>query len=223
AERKGLVKTTPASITSFTPQRFAADFAGFEASDYVVVAATSAHKPGVYEQKNSAIGPSEAGQKRYNVRFLNVGVDRLAQLAVASIEGGQPVWFAADVSKDVEHGTGVMHPNVFVRDPIYNLPEQAQLAHLNRRLASFFGVSGPNHAMLLTGFDRPDPNGPVVKFKNENSWGDQVGTRGTYHLYREWFEQNVFQIVVHKKFLAETERAAWTGKAQALEENDELF
>ncbi len=218
-ERKGNVVLTPTTVTSFTPQKFAQDFVKFDARDYVVVATSSAHEMGVFEQKKSAIGPAEAGQSEFDIRFMNVGIARLEQLAIASIEGGHPLWFAADVSKDVDHATGIMHPEIYQRAPIYN----TESLKLNRALASFFGVTSPNHAMLLTGLDRPDPNGPVVKFKNENSWGDAVGTKGTYHLYREWFEQNVFQIIVHRKFLSPEELKAWNGKALQLGENDQLF
>ncbi|MBI3555140.1 MAG: hypothetical protein HY074_02605 [Deltaproteobacteria bacterium] len=218
-ERKGNTFVTPTNVSSYTPQQFAWDFVKFDPRDYVVVATSAAHEHGVFEQKKTAIGPAEISQDEFDIRFMNVGIDRLEALAIASIEGGHPLWFAADVGKDVDHATGIMHPDIYQRDPLYN----TESLKLNRALASFFGVTSPNHAMLLTGFDRPDPNGPVVKFKNENSWGDGVGTKGTYHLYREWFEQNVFQIIVHKKFLTASELKAWAGEAEQLGENAQLF
>lgn len=218
-----LVTSTPATITRYTPQQYANDFVKFNPSDYVVVSGTPRIPVGVYERPDSAIGPSADGQPSYDIRFFNMPMQRLEDLAVASIDGGHPVWFASDVSKDVDHNTGIMHPQVYERDSLYNLQGDERLAKLNRLASNFFGVLGPNHAMLLTGYDRPNPTGPVVKFKNENSWGSDVATNGTYHLYREWFHQNVFQIIVNKKFLSAEELKAWEAPAKKLRPSAEIF
>jgi bleomycin hydrolase len=216
----------PTKTTHYTPQEFATSFVKFDPQDYVVIAASPMRKPGqVYEVKGSAIGPAEKGKPSYDVRFLNVSTERMEELAVSAIEGGQPVWFAADMSRDVDHSTGIMHPGIYERDSIYDHPESQRMAPLgNRKLRSFYGLTSPNHAMVLTGFDRPDPSKPVVKFKNENSWGDGVGSKGTYHLYREWFHENVFQVIVHKKFLNEGELKLWEApKVGKIGEHEELF
>ncbi|MEW6057308.1 MAG: C1 family peptidase [Bdellovibrionota bacterium] len=214
SERRGLIRVNPTQVVTTTPKIFARKFIQFNPDDYVPVTTYSQLDPGiVYEIPESAIGPSTSKNHPYNLRFLNVDISRLEHLAVNAIEGGQAVWFAADIGIDVFNTAGIMHPKLFERDSIYNLSETERMASLPRPLRTYFGLASPNHAMLLTGLDRPDPKGPVVKFKNENSWGKQVGSQGIYHLYREWFQEYVFQIIVHKRFLTERERKAWGSEA----------
>lgn len=224
SKKEGLAKVAPTTIKQYTPREFAQDFVKFDPADYVTVSAFPRREVNtVYERVNSGIGPAEAGQHPYNVRILNVTPERMEELTIAALEGGQAVWFGADIHKHVDHSTGIMHPEIFVRDPIYGMKEREQLVELDQAALVFFGQTSPNHAMLLTGFDRPNPNGPVVKFKNENSWGDAVGSKGVYHLYREWFHQNVFEVIVHKRFLSAEEKKLWNGKAVFIPYNEDLF
>ena len=42
-----------------------------------------------------------------------------------------------------------------------------------------------------------------------NSWGRDLGDHGRYHMYAEWFEENVFKLAVHESVLDARERAAY--------------
>jgi len=206
---------------TFTPLSFVKDFVGFKPEDYVSVTSVPNQAEGAaYKVRHSAIGAARQGERRYDLRYLNLGADRLEQLAVASLQAGQPVYFSADAGQDMDSDTGIMHPDIYQRKRAYGLTEAQARAQASRRFASFLKVSGANHAMLMTGFDRPDPAAPVVKFKVENSWGRQAGDRGVFHMYREWLRQNVYEIVVPKKFLSPAERKLWRGKARDVKEDD---
>lgn len=61
------------------------------------------------------------------------------------------------------------------------------------------------HAMVLTGVDIVD--GQPTKWKVENSWGDKVGTKGYFVASDAWFDEYVYQVVVNKKFLTDSENA----------------
>lgn len=209
---KGVAKT-PATVTRMTPQEYAKNVAKFDPKDYVVVSSYPNKKEEtLYEIKKSAIGDAEPGQPKQDLRFLNVSPERMEALTAEAIKGGQPVWFAADIGKDVDHKTGIMHPRIFDREAVYDFPKGAQGRRLTRKEKVYFSRLAPTHAMLLTGLDQPDPAKPVVKYKDENSWGEDLGTKGVYHLYREWFLDNVFEVVVHRRFLSDAERAVVSGK-----------
>jgi len=215
-------QVTPAKIKEFTPRQFAEKFAQFDPRDYVVVASYPRRKAGVYEVRKSGIGATEPGSPKFNLRFMNLGADRLEELTLASIKGGQTMWFGADALKDIDYKTGIMHPKIYDRDAVYNFSLGEKGKKLTRKEAVYFGVNQLNHAMVITGFDQPDKNGPAVKFKVENSWGDALGSGGIFHMYRDWFKENVYQIIVHKKFLDQTERKAWNGKAKQIRDADML-
>ncbi|HAH05378.1 MAG TPA: hypothetical protein DCM05_02455 [Elusimicrobia bacterium] len=195
---------------SFTPQRFAKDFAGYRLDDYVHVTAYPYEKQGVAgEEDDSSIGAATRGHRARNVKALNVSLDRLERLALAALEGGQPVDIFASMKRDISGKTGIMHPAVFDRAAVYGWSAEQEREKLTRAQGVSLGLNGPDHLMMLTGFDRPDPEKPVVKFKVENSWGPKIGDHGVFHMYREWFRQNLFGIVVHKSFLSKAERKAW--------------
>lgn len=205
----------------FTPQDFSKKFVGFKPEDYVTVASQPNLPEGAtYRIKRSAIGAARKGERRYDTRYLNLGVDRLEELALASLQGGQPVYFSADAGKDMDDATGIMHPDIYKRPRAYGLSKAEAKAKASRRFASFIKAAGANHIMLMTGFDRPDPKAPAVKFKVENSWGKAAGDHGVFHMYREWLRDNVYDIIVHKKFLTPAERKLWKGRAKSVSEKD---
>ena len=216
-ETSGRLQITPARVTTYTPREFARDFVKFDPRDYVTVSSFPGEKGNaVYRLKNSAIGKSAPSEPDSSVRYLNVDSDRLETLAAEAIKGGQPVYFGSDVRNNIDHESGIMHPGLYDRAAIYQFTADEAAPALTRKQAAYFARIGSNHAMVLTGFDQPDPLKPIVKFKVENSWGGAVGTKGVFHLYREWFHQNVFKIVVHKRFLNDRETGLWNGKAKTV-------
>jgi bleomycin hydrolase len=204
----------------YTPKSFARDFAGFRPEDYVVVTSMPNKDLGsAYKVRRSAIGAARPGQRRYDLRFLNLGTDRLEELVVASLKAGRPVYFDSDSHQDMDQGTGIMHPDIYKRAGTYGLTKAQAQAKASRQAASLLQVRGSDHIMLITGLDRPAPDEPVVKFRVENSWGRGAGDRGVFHMYREWLRENVYGVVIHKSLLTPAERKLWRSKAQDIRED----
>lgn len=201
----------------YTPNSFAKDVAEFKPENYVVVMSSTRWA------YNLALSYQDSGHKG---RYLNLPINRLEELTVASINADSPVVFSANVRHDIDRTSGIMHPDIFDRHGVYDLAPTDPIQIQVRANLSFFRKAGPNHAMLITGYDRPNSeNGtaPVIKFKVENSWGLDSGDHGNYHMYREWFNQNVYRIVIDRSLLSTEERAIWDGEAAALELTDPLF
>ena len=55
------------------------------------------------------------------------------------------------------------------------------------------------HAMLFTGVDLKD-NKPL-KWRVENSWGPDHGEKGFDIMTDPWFDQFMYEVVIHKKHL----------------------
>ena len=64
----------------------------------------------------------------------------------------------------------------------------------------FNGGVLPNHAMLLQGVHL-DPAGKPVRWRIENSWGDESGKDGDYVASDNWLGEYAYQFVVNKKYL----------------------
>ena len=55
------------------------------------------------------------------------------------------------------------------------------------------------HAMLLNGVDIVD-NHPT-KWRVENSWGKDYGKDGFFVMTDAWFDEYVYEVAIHKRFL----------------------
>ena len=64
-----------------------------------------------------------------------------------------------------------------------------------------------NHAMVITGVEL-DENGKPVRWKIQNSWSDENGSKGYYLMSAAWFERYVYQVVIRREHLSEAQRAA---------------
>ena len=53
--------------------------------------------------------------------------------------------------------------------------------------------------MVLVGVDIRDEK--PTKWLIENSWGSDKGQSGLWTMYDNWFDEYVFNLVVHKKYL----------------------
>ena len=223
-KKDGRKRVTPTKITTYTPQSYAKDFVCFDAGDWVHVGAYPGKKTGtVYVIPKTAIGAAEPGANKFDLRFLNTTPDRMLEITKAAIDGGQPVPFAADISKDVDLKTGIMHPKLFDREGVYQTPSDERSPKLSRKEKAYTSRVGANHEMMIGGYDQPDPNGPIVKLKNENSWSDEYGMEGVFHLYVEWWRENVFDVLVHKKWLAPRELELWNGKAKVIRDTSTWY
>ncbi|MDE1976074.1 MAG: hypothetical protein KGI84_02300 [Elusimicrobia bacterium] len=219
--KAGPARQTSAEVASYTPLEFARDFVRLNPDDYVVLANSPGKKNNqVYTVKDSAIGVPKPGRPAPDARFLNVSLTRMERLVAASISAGHPVWIAADVGHDMDADTGIMHPKIYQKGALYGFTKAEKPKELTRTQATYLMVRSPDHAMAITGYDRPGTRGPIVKFKVENSWGSRFGSRGIFHMYREWFRENLYEIVVHKSLLSQTEKKALKAPAKEIGEGN---
>ena len=70
--------------------------------------------------------------------------------------------------------------------------------------------TSPTHAMTLVGVDLVD--GAPVRWRVENSWGEEVGTKGFFTMNDNWFDEYVFEVVVPRSRLSQAQRDALDGE-----------
>jgi bleomycin hydrolase len=189
---------------SVSPTEYA-ERIGFRAGEWrVVISNPLLPFQQVYERRASAI---TTDTRRFNLRRLNVSQRRLRALVRASLESGYAVGFSADVDRnDIDHERGIMHPGVYNRARVYGA---RLIRDLPRREDIYLGVASSKHAMAIAGLDLPRRGSSPVKYRVVNSWGPEMGDHGIYHMYAEWFEENVFKLAVHESVLDARERAAY--------------
>ena len=145
-----------------------------------------------------------------DVRYLNVNMERLKELAIAQMQAGETVWFGSDVGQSSNRKAGVM-----VND-MYDFTSSMDIELTQDKAGRLdYSESLMTHAMVLTGVDL-DENGKSTKWKVENSWGDKVGDKGYFVASDDWMDEYTYQIVVRKEFLTAEELAAYEAEPKVL-------
>ncbi len=195
----------------------------FNLEDYITVTANPLKEENrVYRTKDSSIGKALPGKPAYNLRRLNLNNEALQILVEKSITAGEPVWFAADVFKDIDPSTGILHPSLKNHEGLYDFKPNEKPKTLSAKIKQWLRIGMPTHAMAIVGIDRPNRKESIVKFKVENSWG-MMGDMGYFHMYREWFEEHVYEVIIHKSLLSEDQFNLWNGSAEVLEKSDGYY
>ena len=196
------------SESGLTPLTFYQKYVDLKLDDYVsIINAPIADKPYGRSYTVEMLG-NVVGSKP--VRYLNVEMDRLKELAIAQMKAGETVWFGSDVAQSSNRKAGVMAEGMhdFTASMDIRLT-QDKAGRLD------YSESLMTHAMVLTGVDL-DENGKAKKWKVENSWGEKVGNKGYFVASDAWMDEYTYQIVVRKEFLTAAELAAYAAEPRVL-------
>ena len=189
------------SESGLTPQAFFKKYVDLKLDDYVsIINAPTADKPYGKSYTVEMLG-NVVGSKP--VRYLNVEMDRLKELAIAQMQAGETVWFGSDVGQSSNRKAGIMADGMY--DFTFSMDIQLTQDKAGRL---DYSESLMTHAMVLTGVDL-DENGKAKKWKVENSWGEKVGNKGYFVASDSWMDEYTYQIVVRKEFLTEAELVAY--------------
>jgi len=196
------------SESGLTPLTFYQKYVDLKLDDYVsIINAPTADKPYGRSYTVEMLG-NVVGSKP--VRYLNVEMDRLKELAIAQMQAGETVWFGSDVAQSSNRKAGIMAEGMhdFTASMDIRLT-QDKAGRLD------YSESLMTHAMVLTGVDL-DENGKAKKWKVENSWGEKVGNKGYFVASDAWMDEYTYQIVVRKEFLTAAELAAYEAEPLVL-------
>ena len=196
------------SESGLTPLTFYQKYVDLKLDDYVsIINAPTADKPYGRSYTVEMLG-NVVGSKP--VRYLNVEMNRLKELAIAQMQVGETVWFGSDVGQSSNRKAGVMAEGMhdFTASMDIRLT-QDKAGRLD------YSESLMTHAMVLTGVDL-DENGKAKRWKVENSWGEKVGNKGYFVASDAWMNEYTYQIVVRKEFLTAAELAAYEAEPLVL-------
>lgn len=130
-----------------------------------------------------------------NWLYINLPIERIKEIAIASIKAQTALYFSCDVGKFINRTDGTLDVANFDYDSLFGTTFGMDK---KARIETF--ASGSSHAMTLIAVDL-DEQGTPKKWMVENSWGAAAGWQGNLIMTDEWFNEYMFRLVAERRFV----------------------
>ncbi len=183
----------PVETKEYTPQSFYQEYIGKDLqNNYVMLM----NDPSREYYKLYEIDYDRHVYDGKNWTYVNLPVEEIKQMAIASIKDSTMLYFSCDVGKFFDRERGMLDVNYYdygsLMGTTFGMDKK-------ERIRTF--ASGSSHAMTLMAVDL-DSNGKPKKWMVENSWGP--GANGGHLIMTdEWFNEYMFRLVVDKKYITD--------------------
>lgn len=178
----------------YTPKSFYEKFVGIDFQNNYVMLMNDPSRP---YWKSYEIQYDRHVQEGHNWLYVNLPLEDIKQMAIASIKDSVMMYFSCDVGKFLDSGRGLLDIANYDYESLFGVEFT-----MDKRQRIITRDSGSSHAMTLKSVDI-DENGKTVKWQVENSWGASSGYKGTLIMTDEWFDEYMFRLVVDKKYAPE--------------------
>ncbi len=183
---------TPAK--TYTPQSFFREVVGQPLNGTFIMAMNDPRRP---YYKTYEVEYDRHTYDGHNWCYVNLPMDDIEQMAIASLRDGRKLYSSYDVGKQLDRKRGYADTENFDYASLFGTTFGMDKA---QRISTF--DSGSTHAMTLTAVDL-DEKGRATKWKVENSWGADWGQKGCLIMTDRWFRDYMFRLVVDKKYVPE--------------------
>ena len=179
------------STKTYTPKSFYQEYVGADLEiNYIMVMNDPTREYGkVYE-----VDYDRHVYDGQNWLYVNLPVERIKEMAIASIKDNTAMYFSCDVAKFMDRQKGTLDLNNFDYGSLFGTTFP-----MDKRQRVQTYASGSSHAMTLIAVDIKD--GRPVKWMVENSWGADSGYKGNLIMTDEWFDNYMFRLVLEKKYV----------------------
>ena len=201
------------SEKTYTPKSFYQEFIGEDLeNNYIMVM----NNPTVEYGKVYEIEYDRHVYDGQNWVYLNLPIERIKEMAIASIKDNTALYFSCDVGKFLDRKRGIADLGNFDYESLMGVT-----FGMDKKERILTHASGSTHAMTLIAVDLKD--GQPVKWMVENSWGADSGYRGNIIMTDEWFNEYMFRLVVEKKYVPADIMALMNQKPILLPAWDPMF
>ncbi len=204
--------TVVSELRTYTPQSFYREIVNVDLREYVSLFNCPTRATGKLYQ----IRMTRNVYDRDDMIFINIENDKLKDYTLRSVLNDDPVWFGADVGKENSYEHGIMSPGIYDYESLYGVDFR-----LTKEERILYWDSTPNHAMVFVGVDTLQ--GRPVKWLVENSWGTDRGDDGLWSMYDEWFDEYVYNVIIHRKYLPKEVVAILQTKPEVLPPWDPMY
>ncbi len=178
-------------MKEYTPLSFRQEVLSLNTSDYIMFM----DDPSREYYKLYEIEFDRNTQEGTNWKYINIPASEIKPMAVASIRGGEAMYFSCDVGKQYDKTSSTLD----VRNFDYNSVYGVQMGMTKKERIQTF-ESGSTHGMTLVAVDTDSKEQPV-KWLLENSWGSTGFEGGHLIMTDKWFDEYMFRIVINRKYV----------------------
>lgn len=177
---------------TYTPLEFKAKVLGdIQVKDYVMLMNDPTRPFNVHYEIDNYRNVEEG----VNWHYVNLANDKIKAMAIESLKNNEALYASCDVGQQLDRSYGFLDVDNYDYESVYGVEFGMNKAERIQTKAS-----GSSHGMALIAVD-VDANGNSTKWQFENSWGIKAGHKGYLTFTDEWFDEFMFRIVVHKKFV----------------------
>jgi bleomycin hydrolase len=176
---------------SYTPKQFYQELIGIDLNEYVMFMNDPAKEYNKLYEVQYDRNLVEGG----NWKYINLPNELIKEFAKKSVIGNEGMYFSCDVGKQLNVKSGVLDLNNYNYDDLMGVKFGM---NKTQRIETF--ESGSTHGMALVGVNIL-PDGSIDKWLLENSWGAEKGNKGYLTMTDNWFDEYMFRVVIHKKYI----------------------
>lgn len=207
-------KGRPISTKEYTPKSFYEEYVGEDLKNNYVMLMNDPSRP---YHRTYTIDMDRHSYDGAQWTYLNLPIEEIKPLAIASIKDSTMMYFSCDVGKFYDSKTGVLSTENFDYATLFDTDFPMDKADRIRTFAS-----ASSHAMTLMAVDL-DAEGKPTKWKVENSWGPNSGVAGHLIMTDKWFDEYMFRVVIEKRFVPEKLLKLYNHEPTRLPAWDPLF
>lgn len=203
----------PLETRTYTPQSFYKELAGNDLTGDYVMLMNDPSRPfyRLYE--------IEYDRHTYdgkNWTYVNLPIEDIKEIAIASIKDSTMMYFSCDVGKYLDRERGYLDVDNYAYADLFGTDFPMNKADRIRTHAS-----ASSHAMTLMAVDL-DAEGRPRKWMVENSWGPGAND-GHLIMSDRWFDEYMFRLVAQKKYVPKRVLDVLKQKPERLPAWDPLF
>ena len=202
------------SVKTYTPQSFYQEVVGEKLNGTFIMVMNDPRRE---YYKTYEVEYDRHTYDGHNWKYLNLPMEDIEQLAIASLKDGRKLYSSYDVGKQLDRKRGFADTENYDYESLFGTTFGMNKAE---RISTF--DSGSTHAMTLTAVDL-DADGKPLKWKVENSWGSDSGHQGCIIMTARWFREYMFRLVVDKKYVSEKLLKDYDQKPVMVMPEDPLF
>ena len=212
-----------------TPKEFADKYLKENLDDYILLLNYPSEKYPFNQTYSNKMNINIIEDNEIQYKALNVDINIMKKAVIDSIKDNSPVWFACDVTIDANRyegylSTEVINPSkTFNIDFNYDKVDRVELMNTECNHAmTFIGVhlendninkdknivdddknNDKNKDENIDKKECKDVEYKPIRWKVQNSWGDDRGKKGCFLMTDQWFTDYVYECVINKKYLSE--------------------